>query len=445
VAQGRRLVGATVIDGDERIPDAVVDIEDGRIVGVGPRDAVPARADLVEEDLSGHYLVPGLMDAHVHVAQTPVTYARADDPMGITDALLRSFVSHGVTSVRDPGTPDQGNFYSELREGRPEWPRFFSSGPVIDGPPGVHWSGTRLVETAADARREVDSIVEAGVDLIKTYFWLQPGPFTIVVGAAHDHGLPVAYHPGSVSVTDALDMGVDQVEHLLHSPEMLAPTDSHLADSLPGANWGSLPMFRLWAKVDTGGPAAVRLIDSMARHGTTLTPTLALSAAVLDGPTGKHADHARRSGVPADVMKRWADTAHPEEYGAEDLALAPAILELQLGHVRLARDAGVRLAAGTGGMGHFLAPGASLIDELELLVRAGLSPGEAIVAATRTAADLVGRSGEIGTLAVGARADMVVLRSDPLVDISNMRSTMAVFKDGAVVAGSLEGVARAIG
>ena len=110
--------------------------------------------------------------------------------------MLRSFIRHGITSVRDPGTPDQGAFYQELRAGRQEWPRFFSSGPVIDGPPGVHWSGTRVVGNADDARREVNVIAEAGAELIKTYFWLRREPFAAVVAAARERGLPVAYHPG---------------------------------------------------------------------------------------------------------------------------------------------------------------------------------------------------------------------------------------------------------
>ena len=437
-AGGLRLSGATVIDGlGPGIEDSILDIEGGRIVAVGPRASAVVRPDLAEIDLTGRFLIPGLIDAHVHVALTPVTFARASDPMGTTDALLRSFLRHGVTSVRDPGTPNQGAFYNELRAGRPTWPRFFSSGPVIDGPPGVHWSGTRVVGTADDARREVKSIADAGAELIKTYFWLRPETFATVVEAAHDVGLPVAYHPGSVLVSEAIRIGVDQVEHLLHAPELLPAGERARAASLPEADWDSLQMFRLWRYVDPASEAARALVDQMAEAGTVLTPTLALSAAVLRGPMGKHADAGRRSDMPAEVLRRWEDTSHAGQYSPEDLAVAVTILDRQLEHVRLARDAGVRLAAGTGGMGHFLVPGASLLDELELLVQAGLSPREALTAATKTAAELVGQGDEVGSLTVGARADLVVLDADPLVDIANVRRQSAVLKDGIVVSGEL--------
>lgn len=432
------MIGGTVIvGGHPPIEEAVIDIEGGRVSGIGPRAAASVRDDLVQQDLRGRFLIPGLVDAHVHVALTPVTYARASDPMGITDILLRSFVRHGVTAVRDPGSPDQGAFYRELREGRPEWPRFFSSGPVIDGPPGVHWSGTRVVETAEHARHEVNAIADAGAVLIKTYFWLQPEPFRAVVAGAHDRGLPVAYHPGSVSVGDAVDLGVDQIEHLLHAPELLPPRERGRAAGLPAVAWDSLEMFRLWRHVDPTGPTARRLLDRMAKAGTVLTPTLALSAALLDGSAGQHADRGRKSDMPAEVVARWEDTAHPEQYNRDDRNDAPRNLDRQLRHVSLAHEADVRLAAGTGGMGHFLVPGASLLDELELLVRAGLSPSEALTSATRIAAELIGKAGEIGTLSVGARADLVVLDGDPSIDISNVRRQMAVLKEGDVVAGSL--------
>jgi imidazolonepropionase-like amidohydrolase len=339
--------------------------------------------------------------------------------------------------VRDPGTPDQGSFYLELRQGRPEWPRFFSSGPVIDGPPGVHWSGTRVVATAEQASHEVESIAAAGAELIKTYFWLRPEPLATVVAAAHDHGLPVAYHPGMVSVAQAIEMGVDQVEHVLHAPDLLPPEEIGRASSLPDRAWDSLEMLRLWRYVEPTGAPAANLLERMADSGTVLTPTLTLSAAVLHGPSGTHADAGRKSEMPAEVLRRWEETGHPEQYADGDLAEAPRILDRQLEHIRIARDAGVRVAAGTGGMGHFLVPGASLLDELELLVRAGLSPVEALVAGTRTAAELVGQGGALGTLSVGARADLVVLGADPLVDISNVRSQIAVLKEGKVVAGSL--------
>ena len=170
---------------------------------------------------------------------------------------------------------------------------------MLDGPPGVHWSGTRIVDTTEDARREVAAIADGGAEVIKTYFWLRPEPFAAVIEAAHGRGLPVAYHPGLVSVAEAVEMGVDHVEHLLHAADLLPASErDQVLAPVRDADWDSLPMFRLWDKVDGVGTSSRRLLDRMARAGTVLTPTLALSAAILNGPTGptrrRHDDRACR-------------------------------------------------------------------------------------------------------------------------------------------------------
>ena len=436
---GFRVVGATLIDGtgDEPLRDTVVEVRGDRIAAVGRAGEVPATADLPTVDGRGLTVLPGLIDAHVHAAISMHTFAESGDAEGISDALLRSFVAHGVTAIRDPGNPDTGPFFERLKRGEPGWPRFFGAGPQLDGAPGVRWAGTRVLSDASDARAQVDDLADAGVDLVKVYHWITPDLARAVVEAAHARGLPVAYHPGLLSVGEAVGLGVDQIEHLLHAPEVLPPDLAELADGLADEGWDSLSMLRLWEHVDAWGQRATSLIAAMARHGATLTPTLALSRALSGGHVSDEAERMGVASMPAPVQERWERMAHRERDGTDDLARAPEILGRQLEFVRLARDAGVTVAAGTGGLGNFLVPGSSLHEELALLVDAGFTPVEAIAAATSVAARVLGRESEVGTVAVGRVADLVLVDGDPSSDVRHVSQVRAVLMGGEVVHGAL--------
>lgn len=444
---GIRLVGATVIDGTggPAVRDAVLETEGERIVTLEPGQAGRGRPDAdggAAADTAGRttdgrglYVIPGLIDCHVHVAISPDLYRTADDPMAVTDALLRAFVAAGVTTVRDPGSTDLGPFFRRLKAGRTGWPRFVGSGPLIDGPPGARWPGTRVVDSVTAARVEASRLATGGADFLKVYFWMTAPLVRAVAEVAHEHGLRVAYHPGRLSIDDAIRAGVDQVEHSLHALDLAAGDRAAHAAMLGGADWENLPAFRLWRQADPASDRARASIELMARSGTTFVPTLVLTRLVVGGPDPEVGGRLGVDGMPAEVRERWTGALH--RHGtADDRAALPVILSRQGALVRLARDTGVTIAAGTGGLGSFLAPGTSLHEELQLLVDAGLTPDEAIVAATGAAARVLGRT-DLGTLAPGLLADFVVLDADPRADVGAVRQIVAVVLGGRIVSGAL--------
>jgi imidazolonepropionase-like amidohydrolase len=436
---GLWVAGARIIDGTGRPPivDALLEVRGERIARVGSlAGRTPAQPPTgIGYDGRGLTIIPGLIDAHVHAALSPVTYRAARDPMAITDALLAAFLTAGVTTIRDPGSPDVGPLFRALQAGGAAWPRFVGSGPVIDGPPGVHWAGTLVVSSVAEARARAAQLVAGGVDLLKVYFSITAELARAVADVAHEHGLPVAYHPGALPIDEAILGGVDQVEHAHHALDLLGDERPAAAEGLAQSGWDNRSAFRLWQHVDPGSDRARRSIELMAERRTTFVPTLVLTRAVMAGPDTSPVGAAAIAAMPAEVRDRW-EAGRPSDPSADRRAF-PEVIRRQAAFVRLAHEAGVRVAAGTGGLGNHLVPGVSLHEELRLLVEAGLEPLDALRAATSVAAEVLGRSADLGTLAPDRLADFVVVRGDPSVDIADTARIAAVVKGGRIVAGAL--------
>jgi hypothetical protein len=324
-----RLVGATVIDGTDRpaIADATLETVGERIVTVESRrtgrdgsDAETGVAGPPTIDGRGLFVIPGLIDSHVHVAISPHLYRTADDPDAITDALLRAFVAAGVTTVRDPGSPDLGPFYRRLKAGRAGWPRFVGSGPLIDGMPGAGWSGTRVVETVEAARVEATRLATGGADFVKVYFWMTAPLVRAVAEVAHAHGLRVAYHPGNLPIDEAIRAGVDQVEHSLHGLDLAAGDRAGHAAMLAAADWENLPAFRLWHLADPVSDRALASVELMARSATTFVPTLVLTRLVVGGPDPAVAGRSAWTGC----LGRWASGGPADCIATESSTIGPA-------------------------------------------------------------------------------------------------------------------------
>lgn len=399
VEAGRVLAGQALV------------IREGRIAQVVPlaQLALPEGARVIEG--RGLFALPGLFDAHVHLSASPETYG----------PLL---IAHGVTCVRDLGgaTDEVLALRARHRTSPEPLPRIVCTGAILDGDPPV-WPFSEPCGTPEAGRAAVEKLVAAGVDQIKVYSLLQPEVYRAIVETAHAAGKKVTGHvPSAVPLGDALAAGQDCVEHLTGFAAELARLAGRPAEPDPMREPG-------WEALDALPPEALReLCARVAARKQVQCPTLAVYRGFSRLLVGADpaADPDARS-VPPFLLERWRE---PGEVGAHLARHLQAGLPRAQRLVGALHAAGVPIVAGTDLANPYVFAGASLHDELALLQEAGLSPVAALRAATLEPARLCGLEAELGTIAAGKVASLLLVRRDPLVDARRAREVEGVLVEG---------------
>lgn len=401
------------------VEQGAVVVADGRIRCAGPAASCRWSAGSPVHDHGRGLLLPGLIDLHVH--------ARPH--------YLGAFVPAGVTTVRDAGNTLA--MIAQLRA-TPGAPRIVASGPLLDGVDGP-WSagpapvGSAPLETlspvtatdAAEARAAVEALVAAGVDWIKLYTDLPPVAFTAAVEAARQARVPVMVDLGSAVAADADAARTD----ILQAASAGVATVEHLGGvALAYRRLGGDPMA---ATLDEA--LLDQMVDEIAASGTAVVPTLATTTHFHEPGRFSIAGLPGRERLEPHFLKHWAMLADGLD---EPSVQARTGAQLRLVQALVPRLQAAGVAVGTGSdlpAAPQVLPGAAVHQELAALVDAGLSPAQALQAATRVAADILGRH-DLGRLEAGALADIVVIDGDPLLAIADSRKVAAVWKDGAPVA-----------
>src|SRR5881396_1021017 len=429
--------GAVLIDGTGRPPmqDATVVVEGERLTAVGPAATTPAPPGAQTIDGRGKFLIPGLVDMHVHVYTRDKWHPEL-------------FLAAGVTTVLDLGgqLSDLTAYRGAVASGARPGPRILFTGPMLEE--GEVYPGFAGFCRHVDADRietEVDALADAGVDGIKLYVTTRPETARRACARAHARGLPVFMHQHATSGVEAALAGVDSVEHV-NVFGQLAPAGFHLAEpaKLSPFEYGGW-LWRWLDALDPRSDAVRRLYDGLIEAGTALDPTLVLYAArpgaigddvgdtSMDDPERTRLLPRLPAPVAKDLVERWAERRRAaldaSERAKHRMRRAwDNILTLVGGFQR----AGGMVLAGTDCPNVAIVSGFSLHRELELLVRAGLSPMEAIMAATRRPAERLGKRDVFGTIAPGRAADLLLLAADPLADIRNIRRIERVMARGVV-------------
>ncbi len=408
---------ARIVHGDGRVsPRATIFISAGRIVRIeGTRPTSVIQAGRVI-DAAGRTVIPGLIDAHVHVE--PWT--------------LPLFLKYGITTVRDVHNRPEYIFPLAASES-PSQPRIIAAGALIDGP-GSFWKDAIVVDDFVSARAAVRRQVEAGAGVIKVYTKLHPALISVIVQEARARGVPVAAHLGKTTATEAAMVGVTSIEHL----SGIADAASTQPERLYKAHddfLGGFTAFELeWPSLKAA--ALDRVARALIERKVVLVPTLALHEAFSRLADSDLRQDPALADVPADVLGRnWdpADIMARAHWTPQVLAAFKRTLPVLQRFITSYRQLGGRIVAGTDTPQQFVVPGSSLHRELELYVAAGLTPAAALKSATADAADLLGIADRAGTVDVGKDADLVLLDGDPLTDIRATRRIVAVVRGGVVV------------
>lgn len=411
------LVGGNVISGagDPVLRDAVIVVRDGRIETVAPREGFEIPKTATEVDITGKWVIPGLIDAHGHVERW---------------ALAR-YVVAGVTSIRD--VHGEQDSILALREevslGGLVAPRVYTAGAMLDGSPVTYPTATEI-KTSTQGRRAVDARAVAGVDYIKTYTRITPELFRAIIDEASTFNLKVTAHLGLTDALTAAQIGVAAIEHLSGVPEAaVAKPEKFYAEHRAGFFRGWTYTEKSWATLDSA--ALARVAEALAERQVVMVPTLVVHEHLsrIDDPAVLN--HPDFRAMPDTELKRWnlPDLVARAGWTAGDYPAFRASRANQDLFLRAFKAAGGRIVAGTDANNQLIVPGWSLHTELELLVHAGLTPGDALEAATHHAASLLGAD-SLGLIQPGKVADLVVLTANPLLDIRNTRTVSGVMVRG---------------
>ena len=419
-SDGVALVGGTLIDGSggPALPDAAIVVRGGRIESVGTRAGFQLPPRTVEVELRGRWIVPGFIDAHAHV-----------EPWA-----LPRYLAWGVTTVRDLHGGLEGilRLRDRVNRGEVAGPRMYGAGAMIDGLP-TSFPDALGASTPRDARKAVDRLVNSGVDLVKVYTRVDPTLLRALLDEAKTFNLRVSGHLGMTNAVVAAEAGISSIEHLTGVPEAsLGDASSLVAAHYRGFFPGWTAFERSWATLDSA--SLDRVATRLAEQRVKLVPTLVLHETFsrLDDPALLQDTMLRA--VPDLPQQRWnvPDMVRRAGWTAQDFTAFRAARPHQDLFLRRFAAAGGIIAAGTDASNQLLIPGYSEHREMELLVNAGLTPGDALAAATRNGALLLGVD-SLGLIAPGKAADLVVLTRDPLADIRNTLAIDRVMSRGVLL------------
>jgi imidazolonepropionase-like amidohydrolase len=377
---------ALLIDGTGRppAPQATIVIHDGRISRVGREASVPEGSQII--DAEGLAVLPGLIDAHVHSRRW----------------MWPLFLQFGVTTIRDVGNdPD---FIFGVSGGIP---RVYACGPLLDGIPPF-WgqsAGSFGLQSVEAARATAERLVKRGASCLKVYARLPQELMKAVVEVAASHGIPVTGHVGAVSARDAVEMGVQSIEHVSGIRFPLPPD------------------------------AQESLIRFLVSKGAYVVPTLFHDETYAELPSLGNAQYPNLDLIPAIERRRWLDWRNDFRFRGqtEDFFLRlKKVAAAKAAFIKAFHNAGGKIVAGSDTPNPFCLPGFGVHEEMASLVKAGLSPMAAIMSATSVAAALL-KAPELGTVEEGKLADLVLVSGDPSKEISATRNIRVVIKGGNIV------------
>jgi imidazolonepropionase-like amidohydrolase len=423
-----------VIDGTGGAPraDQTLVIVGGRIAAVGPDADTPIPAGAEVRDYAGYAVLPGLVGMHDHLFYTASRDTQRNSPGGMEPGFVvneipytapRLYLAAGVTTLRTTGSIEPYTdlkVRSRIESGALPGPHLDLTAPYLEGA-GTYFAQMHELSGPEEAGRFVDYWAATGMTSFKAYVNTTRTELAAAAAAAHRHGLKLTAHLCSVSWPEAVAAGVDDLEH---GPVY---TDSEfVATRQPDHCPEGAAMAASWSARKVGEQEVEGLIRTLVAHHVAVTSTLPVFELGVPGrPPAQRRALDAMSGAARDSYLTFRSLIDPSNPGPARL------FRMEMDFERAFAAAGGLLLAGpdpTGAGG--VLPGFGDQREIELLVEAGFTPVQAIQIGTENGARFLGREREIGTIASGKRADLIVVHGDPAARIEDIENVAVVFKDG---------------
>lgn len=436
------ITNVTVIDmtGAGPRPDQTVLVVGERIAAVGAAGSVRVPYGATMVDGTGKFLIPGLADMHVHLTG-------ASEPEGSRRFMIPLLLANGITTVRDMGGYLESlvPLREEIKKGKRLGPQIFYAGPYLDGSP-PSFQPSFVVTNQAQASEDVRQLVQRGVDFIKVQSVLSRDAYFAIAAAAQREHIPFVGHvPDHVTAGEAADAGQHSIEHLTNvlrgcsSDEAKLMREQFYVPTKKETLEQAQARVVRWQRELLGSysePVADTLIGKFVAKDVWQTPTLVLlknDAFPTSSNNATQDDNVKY--IPQAMLTIWKKGRGEQMrfVGAEESELRAQLFAKSAALVDQMQRSGVGVLAGTDSPAPYVFPGFALHEELAMLVDAGLTPAQALQAATRGAAEFLGKGKDFGTIAEGKYADLVLLDANPLEEIRNTRKIRAVIMRGKLL------------
>ena len=414
-------------------------ISNGRIFEMAPSGNLRSYQVSKKVDAGGKFLIPGMWDMHAH-PDDPELW-RMDIKEKHRDLLLPQFVLHGVTGIRDmAGSLAEVHRWRKLGHlGELIVPKIVACGPLLDGPDPM-WDGSLGINNSSRVIPIVDSLMLAGADFLKVYSLLPREIYFSLAEYATETNIPMVGHvPIEVLPTEAARSGMKSQEHLL---EILLECSGRSEDISSGnVDYGDLEtglerhIYKQNLIIDTFDSTKFQhLIETLLETDSYITPTLSMWYKNAWYEQELEHDSILLNFLPTYLRKYWTIEINDHLRNRDHLDFINMKKKLYSKYenlVKTLQQAGVKILAGTDmGANPLCFPGIGVLNELEALTNAGLSPAEALRTATFNPALFLEIDSDYGSVESGKVADLVLLKANPLEDINHVRSIWGVILEG---------------
>lgn len=378
-------------------------------------------------DVHHSFVMPSLWDMHVH-------FRGGDRLITENKNLLPLFLAYGITTVRDAGgdiTASILKWQKEIKNGQLNGPTIFTSGPKLDGTKPA-WEGSLKIEKTEDISKAIDSLEVLGSDYVKIYDGnLTKEMFYGILKETEKRGLKATGHmPLSADILEATNLGLDGTEHTYYALKSASP----LNDSLTQLNKG----YGMFGEIfDTYDPKLARQVfKKLAKKDFYITPTQGIVNILSNVATKDHSQDSLLPYIGDGIIKTYQKRVLGAKRNAKSgrRSIYKDVLTLAKDYIPAMKEEGILLLAGSdcGAFNSYSYPGESLIDELELLVKAGLTPREALTTSIINGPHFFDLDKYYGTLEKGKVADIIILEQNPLENIDNIKTMQSLVTKGVL-------------